>query len=251
MPPGAGSGPGIELVGLRKQYGDRLALRGLTLTVARGEVFGLVGPNGAGKTTTMRCVAGLVRPTAGTVRVAGHDVQTASLDARRALAMIPDVPQLFPHLTVEEHVRLVARLYGVADVEQKLGPLFDELQLTDRVRELPGALSRGMRQKVAVACGLVHDPEALLFDEPLTGLDPVAIRRLKRIIRARADAGAAVVVSSHLLGLVEEIADRVAVLMEGEVVASGDLADLRSQRPELADAGLEEIFLRVTGAGDT
>jgi ABC-2 type transport system ATP-binding protein len=199
----------------------------------------------------MRCVAGLVRPTAGTVRVAGHDVQTASLDARRALAMIPDVPQLFPHLTVEEHVRLVARLYGVADVAQKLGPLFDELQLTDRVRELPGALSRGMRQKVAVACGLVHDPEALLFDEPLTGLDPVAIRRLKRIIRARADAGAAVVVSSHLLGLVEEIADRVAVLMEGEVVASGDLADLRSQRPELADAGLEEIFLRVTGAGDT
>jgi ABC-2 type transport system ATP-binding protein len=228
--------------------GSVAAVADLSFTVAAGEIVGLIGPNGAGKTTTLRSLAGILRPTSGRVRIDGHDIIDNPLDAKRCLAFMPDEPHLFEYLTVMEHLRLVARLYDVADVEARAAVLVDELQLSGKERSLPGELSRGMRQKVVIACGLVRDATTLLFDEPLTGLDPIGIRRMRNTIVARARAGAAILLSSHLLHLVEEVCSRVIIMDRGQKVADGTFAELAS-RADLATAGssLEQIFLRVTG----
>ena len=161
-----------------------------------------------------------------------------------------DEPQLFEYLTVMEHLRLTARLYQVSGFDERAAALIHELQLTGKEGSLPGELSRGMKQKVAIACGLVHEPSALLFDEPLTGLDPLGIRHMKETIVARGRAGAAIIVSSHLLHLVEEICTRIVIIDRGAKVADGTLAELRAQSAE-AESGstLEQIFLKVTGRG--
>jgi ABC-2 type transport system ATP-binding protein len=236
----------IEVAGLTKQYGGFTAVRDLSFEVAAGEVVGLVGPNGAGKTTTLRCIVGIIHPTAGAIRVAGHDLLEEPLAAKAALAFVPDEPHLFPHLTVMEHLRFIGRLYSVADVEQRAAALLQELELDDRRGSLPDELSRGMKQKLAIACGLLHEPRALLLDEPLTGLDPGAIRRMKQTILQRAAAGAAVILSSHLLGLVEELCSRILVIQQGSTVVMGSMADIVAHQPELAGRGLEEVFLALT-----
>lgn len=240
----------IEVEGLTRRYGDIVAVRDLTFSVAAGEVVGLVGPNGAGKTTTLRSLVGIIRPTTGRIRIAGHDLQTDPLSAKAALAFVPDEPHLFPHLTVAEHLRFIARIYNVADAAPRAEALLEELDLTGRRDSLPDELSRGMKQKLAIACGLLHDPRALLLDEPLTGLDPGAIRRMKRTITDRAAAGAAVILSSHLLTLVEELCARVLIIRNGELVAAGSVADIIQTRPELAGRSLEDVFLALTQAGD-
>ena len=241
----------IEVESLSKLYGEFQAVQSLTFAVAAGEVVGLVGPNGAGKTTTLRSIAGIVRPSDGRVRVAGHDIDREPVAAKSALAFIPDEPHLFDYLTVEEHLRFVGRLYGVADGPARIPALLEELELTPKRRVLPGELSRGMRQKLAIACGLLHNPRALLLDEPLTGLDPVGIRRMKATIARRAEAGAAVLLSSHLLHLVEEVCDRVLVLHHGRAVAFGTIADIVAERPGLAGQPLEAVFLALVGEPET
>ncbi|HSJ24119.1 MAG TPA: ABC transporter ATP-binding protein [Longimicrobiales bacterium] len=238
----------IEVRSLTRRYGDLVAVQDVSFTVAPGEVVGLVGPNGAGKTTTLRSIVGIIRPTSGQVLVAGHDIQAEPLAAKSALAFIPDEPHLFPHLTVMEHLRFMGRIHGVADVTERAAALLEELALADRTDALPAELSRGMKQKLAIACGLLHEPKALLLDEPLTGLDPGAIRRMKRTILGRAAAGTAVILSSHLLGLVEELCSRVLVIAGGRLVASGSVAEIAGSRPELAGRGLEDVFLALTGA---
>ena len=227
------------------------AVDDLSFRVNSGEVVGLIGPNGAGKTTTLRSLTGILRPTSGKVAIDGHDIVTDALEAKRRLAFMPDEPHLFEYLTVEEHLRLVARLYHVEDFERRARRLIEELELTGKERALPGELSRGMRQKAVIACGLVRDASTLLFDEPLTGLDPAGIRRMRETIVARAKTGASVLVSSHLLHLVEEICSRVIIMDRGRKVADGTVAELAA-RADLAEAGsnLEQIFLRVTG-GDS
>ncbi|MGH7519148.1 MAG: ABC transporter ATP-binding protein [Gemmatimonadales bacterium] len=237
----------IEVESLSKLYGEFRAVQSLSFSVAAGEVVGLVGPNGAGKTTTLRSIAGIVRPSDGRVRVAGHDLEREPVAAKSALAFIPDEPHLFDYLTVDEHLRFVGRLYGVADAAARIPTLLDELELTEKRRVLPGELSRGMRQKLAIACGLLHQPRALLLDEPLTGLDPVGIRRMKATIVRRAEAGAAVLLSSHLLHLVEEVCDRVLVLHRGRAVAFGTIAEIVAERPGLAGQPLEAVFLALVG----
>ena len=241
----------ISVEHLKRTYGTFTAVEDLTFDVAPGEIVGLIGPNGAGKTTTLRCLAGILRPTSGHVRVDGHDLVADPLEAKRRLAFMPDEPHLFEYLTVGEHLRLVARLYGVDGFEARARALLEELELTGKERSLPGELSRGMRQKVIIACGLVRNAAALLFDEPLTGLDPIGIRRMRETIVARARAGAAVLLSSHLLHLVEEVCSRVIIMDRGRKIADGSMAELAS-REDLAAAGsnLEQIFLRVTGRGD-
>jgi ABC-2 type transport system ATP-binding protein len=215
-----------------------------------GEIIGLIGPNGAGKTTTLRTLAGILRPTSGRVAIDGHDIVADSIAAKRRLAFMPDEPHLFEYLTVEEHLRLIGRLYTVEDFDRRARALIEELELTGKERSLPGELSRGMRQKVVIACGLVRDATTLLFDEPLTGLDPVGIHRMRETIVARGRAGACVLVSSHLLHMVEEICTRVIIMDHGRKIADGTVAELAS-RADLAVAGsnLEQIFLRVTGHG--
>jgi ABC-2 type transport system ATP-binding protein len=236
----------IEATHLTRLYGDFVAARDITFRIDAGEVVGLVGPNGAGKTTTLRSLVGIIRPTSGSVRIAGHDMLTEPIEAKRALAFIPDEPHLFPHLTVREHLNFIGRIYNVADVAERGDQLLAEMELSDRRDSLPDELSRGMKQKLAIACGLLHDPQALLLDEPLTGLDPGAIRRMKKTIRQRAEGGAAVLLSSHLLGLVEELCSRVLVIQKGEMVAQGTMSDIVANRPELAGRGLEDVFLALT-----
>ncbi|MCC6573628.1 MAG: ABC transporter ATP-binding protein [Planctomycetes bacterium] len=238
----------IEVQEFSKYYAETCAVNRISFRVDAGEILGLVGPNGAGKTTTLRAIAGIIPPTLGHITIAGHDVRANPLAAKRELAFVSDEPRLFDYLTVREHLRFFGRLYGTDDVEPKATALIAEMELGGKEDALPGALSRGMKQKLAAACALLHAPKALLLDEPLTGLDPVAIRRMKRTIRARADAGTAVIVSSHLLSLVEEISNRVLVLVQGHIAAIGRMDELKASIGAKAD--LEEVFLRITGASE-
>ena len=240
----------ISVQALTKLYGSFTAVESLSFEVKPGEVLGLVGPNGAGKTTTLRCLAGIIAPSQGTVSVAGHDIQRAPVAAKHALAFIPDEPHLFDYLTVQEHLRFIARLYGVRDAESRIPPLLAELELSEKLKTLPGELSRGMKQKLAIACGLLHDPSVLILDEPLTGLDPLGMRRMRATIAARAKAGAAVVLSSHLLHLVEELCSSLFIIQRGSCVASGTLEEIISRRPDLAGRSLEDVFLALTGDGE-
>jgi ABC-2 type transport system ATP-binding protein len=237
----------IEVDGLQKLYGNFPAVQGLSFRVGPGEVLGLVGPNGAGKTTTIRSIAGIIIPTSGRIRIAGHDLASDPVAAKAALAFIPDEPHLFEYLTVDEHLRFIARLYQLGDVSDRIPALLQELDLSEKRGALPGELSRGMKQKLAIACGLLHGPRALLLDEPLTGLDPVGIRRMKRTIMRRAAEGCAVILSSHLLHLVEEICARILVMQRGSVVAFGTMAEILEARPELQSRNLEDVFLALIG----
>jgi ABC-2 type transport system ATP-binding protein len=239
--------PAIAVRDLTKLYGDFTAVQSISFEVAPGEILGLVGPNGAGKTTTLRCLAGIISPSSGNVAIAGHDMQRDPIRAKRALAFIPDEPHLFEYLSVEEHLRFVARLYGVTDVEQRMPTLLDELELAEKRRALPGELSRGMRQKLAIACGLLHTPSALILDEPLTGLDPGGMRRMREAIVTRAAGGAAVILSSHLLNLVEELCTKLLIVRRGRCVAFGRIEEIVAAHPALAGHSLEDVFLQLTG----
>ena len=237
----------IEVSSLAKTYGEFTAVRDLSFTVQPGEVTGLVGPNGAGKTTTLRCCSGVIPPTRGTVRIRGIDLATDPVGAKRQLAFLPDEPRLFEYLTVRQHLGFIARLYGVADYEARAQPLLDELEMSDKQDLLPGELSRGMKQKLVIACGLLHPPGVIFFDEPLTGLDPAGIRRMKDTMRRLAREGAAIILSSHLLSLLEEVCTHVLILKQGEKIADGSLAEVRRRFSELPDASLEDAFFKATG----
>ena len=238
----------VQVEGLTKLYGDFTAVNELSLSIQPGEVVGLVGPNGAGKTTTLRCLAGIIPPTRGTLRVGGHDIVRDAIAAKKQLAFFTDEPRLFDYLTVGQHLNFVARIYQVSDYETIGATLLDELELANKKDALPGELSRGMKQKLAIACGLLHSPRVIYFDEPLTGLDPYGIRRMKDSILKRARDGAAIIISSHLLHLVEEICTRLLILKNGQKIADGTLAEITRKFSEQAgDASLEEIFFRATG----
>jgi ABC-2 type transport system ATP-binding protein len=238
----------ISLRDLTKTYGAARAVDSLSLDVAPGEIVGLIGPNGAGKTSALRCIAGIHRPSSGSVLIGGRDIVRDPVEAKRRIAFVGDEPHLFEHLTVTEHLRLTGRIYGVTDADARANEWLKELELTGRETAIPSELSRGMKQKVALACALLHDPQALVLDEPLTGLDPLGIHRMKRAIVACAGRGVAVLVSSHLLHLVEELCTRIVIINHGVKVADGTLAELASQA-RLAGSTLERIFLDVTGHG--
>jgi ABC-2 type transport system ATP-binding protein len=242
----------IEISALCKSFGDFAAVRDLSFSVRRGEVLGLVGPNGAGKTTTLRVLAGIIPPTGGKVGIGGHDIVADPIQAKRQLAFFPDEPRLFDYLTVRQHLNFVARLYGVTDHESRAVPLLEELELTDRADHLPGELSRGMKQKLAIACGLLHAPSVLIFDEPLTGLDPLGIRRMKDSIRRRANEGAAIVLSSHLLHLLEEVCTHVLIMKKGESIAYDTMTAVHARFSDGdANASLEDVFIRATGGQES
>jgi len=237
----------IEVSQLSKNYGDFAAVRDLSFVVRPGEVMGLVGPNGAGKTTTLRCAAGIIPATAGTVTLGGIDLAADPIAAKRQLAFIPDEPRLFEHLTVWQHLNFVARLYGISDYALRGESLLADLEMTDKKHLLPGELSRGMKQKLAIACGLLHQPRVVFFDEPLTGLDPGGIRRMKDVMRRLARDGAALILSSHLLSLLEEVCTHVLILKDGSKMADGTMAEVRARYSEGTDMSLEDVFFRATG----
>jgi ABC-2 type transport system ATP-binding protein len=237
----------IEVQGLTKLYGDFVAVNELSFIVRPGEVLGLVGPNGAGKTTTLSCLAGIIPATRGTLRVGGYDLASHPIEAKRRLAFFPDEPRLFDYLTVEQHLNFTARIYQVANYREISQPLLEELEMADKTGKLPVEMSRGMKQKLAIACGLLHSPTVMFFDEPLTGLDPAGIRRMKDSILKRAQAGAAIIISSHLLHLVEEICTHLLILKNGCKIADGSLAEIRAQfSAHSSDDNLEDVFFRAT-----
>jgi ABC-2 type transport system ATP-binding protein len=237
----------IEVEGLTKLYGEFVAVSELSFSVRPGEALGLVGPNGAGKTTTLRCLTGIIPPARGQVRLCGHDLAQSPLEAKRQLAFFSDEPRLFDYLTVWQHLVFVARVYQVGDYQPMAEQLLDELELSSKKHVLPGELSRGMKQKLAIACGLLHAPKVLYFDEPLTGLDPYGIRKMKDSIVRRVREGAAVVISSHLLHLVEEICTHVLILKQGRKVADGTMEEIKQRFLQSAERNnLEEVFFRAT-----
>jgi len=240
----------IEVTGLTKLYGEFMAVNNLSFRVGPGEVLGLVGPNGAGKTTTLRCLTGIIPPTHGGIIIAGCDMLQNPVGAKAQLAFFPDEPRLFDYLTVWQHLNFVARIYRVAGYEARGEALLNELELADKRDALPGELSRGMKQKLAIACGLLHAPKALYFDEPLTGLDPLGIRKMKASITRRAQEGCAIILSSHLLHLVEEICSHVLILKNGTMLAHGTMAEITSHFGAQPGANLEDVFLSATGATD-
>ena len=237
----------IRLDNISKQNGHQILFIEASAALLKGEKIGLVGPNGAGKTTTMRCLAGIIPPTRGTVNICGHNLATHAMEAKRQLAFFSDEPRLFEYLTVWQHLNFVARIYQVANFEPIGRTLLEELELADKVDKLPGELSRGMKQKLAIACGLLHSPRVMYFDEPLTGLDPMGIRRMKDSILKRARDGAVIIISSHLLHLVEEICSRILILKNGGKVIDGTIAEIAQKYSrESGDANLEEVFFRAT-----
>src|SRR5947208_5263029 len=237
----------IEVEGLTKLYGEFVAVNELSFKVASGEVLGLVGPNGAGKTTTLRCLSGIIPATRGSARMAGEDLANNPIAAKRQLAFFSDEPRLFEYLTVWQHLVFTARIYQVVDYQEIGRHLLAELEMADKVELLPGELSRGMKQKLAIACGLLHSPRVIFFDEPLTGLDPLGIRRMKDSILKRAREGAAIIISSHLLHLLEEVCSHVLILKNGRKVVDGTLDEILQKFSEHAgDANLEEAFFRAT-----
>ncbi|MBK5255083.1 MAG: ABC transporter ATP-binding protein [Vicinamibacteria bacterium] len=239
----------IEVDSLVKCYRGLTAVDSLSFQVNPGDVLGLVGPNGAGKTTTLRCLGGILPPNSGSIRLAGFDLLRESVQAKQNLAFMPDEPRLFEYLTVADHLALSARLYQVEDADMKARGLLDELELAGKERSFPSELSRGMKQKLVIACGLLHHPKVLIFDEPLTGIDPGGIRRMKQTIVRRAGEGASVILSSHLLHLVEEICDRVLILSQGRMVMIGTLEEVRV-RFGGSDVSLEDAFLRAVEVPD-
>lgn len=237
----------IEVVNLTKSYGSFVAVKDFSFTVKPGEILGLVGPNGAGKTSTLRALGGIHPPTSGQVRIGGNDIVLEAVEAKRRLAFFPDEPRLFDYLTIEEHLQFAAAIYGVAEWREPMNALLEEFELTEKRKALPAELSRGMKQKLMIACGFIHMPEVMIFDEPLTGLDPLGIRRMKESINRRARAGSAVILSSHLLHLVEELCDTVAIIQKGTRLAYGTVDDLKWQIAQgRGDVSLEDAFLSMT-----
>ena len=238
--------PALEIRGLVKRFGGRPAVEGIDLSIAPGELHAILGPNGAGKTTTLRIVAGLLKPDAGSVRVMGHDVLTAPEDAKRVLAFLPDDPLLYAKLRAMEYLEFVAGLWGLdpaAARERALG-LLEWLGLADRTGELIEGYSRGMRQKLALAGALIHEPRVMILDEPLTGLDAAAARRVKDLLVERARQGVCVILTTHILEIAERLAERISIIRRGRIVAQGTMSELRGQAG--AGATLEDIFLEIT-----
>ncbi len=237
----------IEVSSLTKRYENLTAVADLGFSVRAGEIMGLVGPNGAGKTTTLRCLAGIIPATSGTVAIGGVDIVADPVAAKRQLAFIPDEPRLFEYLSVGQHLNFMARLYGVSDWQERSDALLDQLEMLDKKLLLPAELSRGMKQKLAIACGLLHQPRAVVFDEPLTGLDPGGIRKMKTVMRKLAADGAAIILSSHLLSLLEEVCTHLLILKDGRKIADGSVAEIEQRFSDGTESSLEDVFFRATG----
>lgn len=237
----------ITVTNFSKNYKGFAAVKDLSFTVEPGQILGLVGPNGAGKTTTLRALCGIVPPTSGHLTVAGHDIVKDPIAAKQNLGYIPDDPRLFDTLTVWEHLAFTAAAYKVPSFEERAEALLQSFELSRKRDTLVHNLSRGMRQKVAIACAFLHDPKAILFDEPLTGLDPQGIRGIQQAIRERANDGAAIIISSHLLSLFENLCTHIMVLNLGECRRFGTMGDILAEFGQSdSNSALEAAYFTIT-----
>ena len=236
----------IELIDLVKQFGDLVAVNHISLKVERGEFFAVLGPNAAGKTTTIKMLAGLIKPTSGRAMLAGYDVQTQPLEARRCLAYVPDFPFLYDKLTPWEFLRFTGQMFRMEEkrIEEQGRALVERFNLNDFLRKPIEGLSHGTRQRVAIASALLHDPEVFVIDEPMVGLDPHHARVVKDVLKERTKQGMTVFLSTHQLSVAEEMADRIGIIHQGRLVAAGTANELRRQSG--TDGALEKSFLSLT-----
>jgi ABC-2 type transport system ATP-binding protein len=239
--------PALAIEGLSKAFAGKPAVDDLDLTIREGEFYALLGPNGAGKTTTLRMVAGLLPPDSGRISIFGVDALRSPVEAKRITAWLPDEPMLYDKLTPVEYLEFVAGLWGVPTgvAENRAEDLLTVLGLEAHARQRCEGFSRGMKQKVALAGALIHDPKLLMLDEPLTGLDAQAARQVKDILRARTEAGCSVILTTHILEVAERLADRIGIIQHGRLVAEGTFAELQEQAGG-ARGSLEDIFLHLT-----
>jgi ABC-2 type transport system ATP-binding protein len=236
--------PALQLRSLRKAFG-RPAVDGIDLSVRRGELYALLGPNGAGKTTTLRMLTGLLAPDSGQVEVLGIDLARDPAAAKRKMAYLPDDPMLYGKLKPTEYLEFVAGLWGIAaeDAEPRARRLLDWLDLTKHAHELTEGFSRGMKQKLALAGALIHEPELLILDEPLTGLDAAAARQVKDLLVSHVAKGGTVILTTHILEVAERLAQRIGIIRQGRLIAEGTLAELRERT---LGGSLEDVFLQLT-----
>ena len=236
----------IKLDHVTKRYGTKTAVTDLSLDIPAGELFAFLGPNGAGKTTTIKMLCGLLFPTTGTVSVGGHDIRTDGDRARQLLSYVPDLPFLYEKLTGREFLQFIADMYGLPPEQgrERIAAVIELFSLKDFVDDLTERYSHGMRQRTVFASALVHEPKVLIVDEPTVGLDPKSVRQLKELLRRQAEGGTTVFLSSHSLDVVEQLADRIAIVDHGRLISCGSLEELREQAS--LDGPLEDVFLRLT-----
>lgn len=239
----------LQVVELVKDYKRFRAVDQVSFEVRPGEIVGLLGPNGAGKTSILRCCAGILRPTSGQVLINGNDIVTSQAEAKSALAYVPEVPSLYELLTVEEHLKFVAMCFETVDIyEDRKEELLARYELLDKRNVLVATLSKGMRQKLAVACALVHNARVFLFDEPMIGIDPAGIAEFKRELLRVREAGGSILVSTHLLDTAEILCDRVVIMSKGKLLAEGSMAELQTSQ-HMEGANLESVFLKLMEEG--
>jgi len=236
----------LEVVGVTKVFKTVRAVDGVSFNVGPGEIVGLLGPNGAGKTTLMRCITTILEPSAGNIRINGYDLRTQMDKAKRGLAFVPEVPNLYELLTVEEHIRFVAMCFDTMSVfEANIDVLLRRYSLLDKRNELVATLSKGMRQKLSIACAMVHNANVFLFDEPIIGVDPAGVAEFKAEMARGREQGFTYLVSTHLLDVAEKLCDRVVIMNKGKMVAWGTVDELRNNS-QMQGADLEHLFLSLT-----
>jgi ABC-2 type transport system ATP-binding protein len=234
----------IEFQNVSRFYGDRLAVDDLNLTIVPGELFAFIGPNGAGKTTTMKMAVGLLQPSRGIVRICGHDVRTEPRAAKSKLSYVPDEPHLYDKLTGREFLQFIADMYGLADARASAEQI-ERFEIADFVDELTETYSHGMKQRLVFAAAFLHQPEILVVDEPMVGLDPKSIRLVKDLLREQAAAGTTVFISTHTLAVAEEIGNRIGIIDGGKLDFVGTIAELKQSLAQ-HDTTLEQMFLQLT-----
>jgi ABC-2 type transport system ATP-binding protein len=244
----------LEIRDLSKRFGGVLAVDNLSLSIPQGEFHALLGPNGAGKTTTLRIVAGLLKADQGSAAICGHDIATAGVEAKSILAFLPDDPLLYSKLKPLEYLEFVAGLWSIeADVAAgRAEDLLKWLDLWKNTNELIEGFSRGMRQKLALAGALIHDPKVMILDEPLTGLDAAAARQVKDLLLERVKQGNTIVLTTHILEMAERLAERISIIQKGKIIAEGSLDELRERAAQSRQGGgatLEDVFLELTNTG--
>ncbi|MEM3442635.1 MAG: ABC transporter ATP-binding protein [Candidatus Bathyarchaeia archaeon] len=243
--------PVVKLTGVSKRYGDVTAVDYLNLEVKRGEIFGLLGPNGSGKSTTLKMILGLVKPDSGSVNVLGINVEDDPIAVKRRIGYVPESPRIYEFLTGLEFLDFTGDVYGMAPEEKRkrVEEFIRALDLEGREGDIISSYSEGMKQKVIIISALMHKPELLILDEPLSGLDPKSARIVKDLLRELASQGVTTIMSTHILEIAQAMCDRIGIMYEGRLLALGTMNELR-QKAKMPESGLEEIFLKLTGTGD-
>lgn len=236
----------IELKNVRKEFGNKVAVKDLTLRIESGCFFAFLGPNGAGKTTTIKLLTGLLRPTRGDVSICGHNIQTDTIRAHQLISYIPDQPYLYDKLTGREFLRFVGDVYGMArsELDEKIEQVAARFELNEFLDQLGETYSHGMKQRVVISAALLHDPRVIIIDEPMVGLDPKSARIVKDVLCSHAAKGSTIFMSTHTLAVAEEVADRIGIIRRGEVIADGTLEEVKAASN--AGGQLEDAFLRLT-----